>query len=55
MELDPKKRSQSMREWLDLLGLSGETSTTETPTPPKPEPKINCIAVSAIAIPTLPL
>ncbi|MFB2768773.1 serine/threonine protein kinase [Pelatocladus sp. BLCC-F211] len=27
MKLDPKQRSQSMREWLDLLGLTGETNT----------------------------
>ena len=25
MKLDPKQRSQSMREWLDSLGLTGET------------------------------
>ncbi|RCJ29235.1 serine/threonine protein kinase [Nostoc minutum NIES-26] len=49
MKLDPKQRSQSMREWLDLLGLTGETSKTETPVPPKPESKINWIAVTAIA------
>lgn len=26
MKLNPKQRSQSMREWLDLLGLTGENS-----------------------------
>jgi eukaryotic-like serine/threonine-protein kinase len=26
MKLDPKQRSQSMREWLDSLGLTGDTS-----------------------------
>ncbi|WP_228013415.1 hypothetical protein [Nostoc edaphicum] len=25
MKLDPKERPQSMREWLDSLGLTGET------------------------------
>ncbi|MBH8552044.1 serine/threonine protein kinase [Nostocaceae cyanobacterium CENA357] len=49
MKLDPKQRPQSMREWLDSLGLIGETSKTETPVPPKPESKINWIAVTAIA------
>ncbi|WP_242038035.1 serine/threonine-protein kinase [Tolypothrix sp. FACHB-123] len=32
MKLDPKQRSQSMREWLDSLGLTGET--------PQPEPTV---------------
>ncbi|MBD2167301.1 serine/threonine protein kinase [Calothrix membranacea FACHB-236] len=32
MKLDPKQRSQSMREWLDSLGLAGET--------PQPEPTV---------------
>ena len=49
MKLDPKQRSQSMREWLDSLGLTGETSKMETPVTPKPESKINWIAVTAIA------
>lgn len=49
MKLNPKERSQSMREWLDSLGLTGETSKTETPILPKPELKINWIAVTAIA------
>lgn len=49
MKLNPQQRSQSMREWLDSLGLTGETSKTETPVPPKPERKINWIAVTAIA------
>lgn len=29
MKLDPKQRSQSMREWLDSLGLTGETPQPE--------------------------
>ncbi|QSJ14662.1 serine/threonine protein kinase [Nostoc sp. UHCC 0702] len=49
MKLDPKQRSQSMREWLDLLGLTGETSKTQTPVPPEAKSKINWIAVTAIA------
>lgn len=40
MRLDPKQRSQSMREWLDLLGLTGDTSKTKTLIPPKTEKKL---------------
>ncbi|MBH8571964.1 serine/threonine protein kinase [Nostocaceae cyanobacterium CENA369] len=49
MQLDPKQRPQSMREWLDSLELTGETSKTETPVPPKSESNINWVAVTAIA------
>ncbi|AFZ03216.1 serine/threonine protein kinase [Calothrix sp. PCC 6303] len=35
MKLDPKKRSQSVREWLDLLGLNGETPTPVSTLTPK--------------------
>lgn len=49
MQLDPKQRPQSMREWLDLLEFTGETSKTETPVPLKSESNINWVAVTAIA------
>lgn len=37
MKLDPKQRSQSMREWLDSLGLT-ETSQPKPTVPPKTKP-----------------
>ncbi|MBD2214397.1 serine/threonine protein kinase [Nostoc linckia FACHB-104] len=46
MKLDPKQRSQSMREWLDSLGLTGETPQPE-PLPPTPKKKINWANVIA--------
>jgi eukaryotic-like serine/threonine-protein kinase len=39
MRLDPKERSQSVREWLDLLVLAQDTQTTAAPKP------INWVAV----------
>jgi eukaryotic-like serine/threonine-protein kinase len=42
MRLDPKERSQSVREWLDLLVLAQDTKTTAAPKP------INWVAVAAI-------
>lgn len=51
MKLDPKERSQSMREWLDSLGLTGETPqpvSTVLPNPnPNQEKKINWTHVIA--------
>nr|WP_211173232.1 serine/threonine-protein kinase [Brasilonema bromeliae] len=54
MKLDHKERSQSMREWLDSLGLSGETPqpvSTVLPNPnPNREKKINwTLVIAAIA------
>jgi eukaryotic-like serine/threonine-protein kinase len=43
MRLDPKERSQSVREWLDLLVLAQDTKITAAPKP------INWVAVTAIA------
>jgi eukaryotic-like serine/threonine-protein kinase len=43
MRLDPKERSQSVQEWLDLLVLVQDTKTTAAPKP------INWVAVTAIA------
>ncbi|MEH1783654.1 MAG: serine/threonine-protein kinase [Nostoc sp.] len=34
MKLDPKERSQSVREWLDSLGLTGENSQSSVIIPP---------------------
>jgi eukaryotic-like serine/threonine-protein kinase len=36
MKLDPKERSQSMREWLDSLGLTGVTPQPESTVVPEP-------------------
>jgi len=36
MKLDPKQRSQSMREWLDSLGLTRETPQSESTVVPEP-------------------
>ncbi|WP_341524732.1 serine/threonine-protein kinase [Nostoc sp. UHCC 0302] len=36
MNLDPKQRSQSMREWLDSLGLTGEAPIPVSTLPSKP-------------------
>ncbi|WP_392531115.1 serine/threonine protein kinase [Nostoc sp. C117] len=38
MKLDPQERSQSMREWLDLLGLSGDNSQPSVIVPPNTNP-----------------
>jgi eukaryotic-like serine/threonine-protein kinase len=38
MKLDPKERSQSMREWLDLLGLNDENSQRLVIIPPNTNP-----------------
>jgi eukaryotic-like serine/threonine-protein kinase len=43
MRLDTKERSQSVREWLDLLVLAQDTKITAAPKP------INWVAVTAIA------
>jgi eukaryotic-like serine/threonine-protein kinase len=51
MKLDPKKRSQSMREWLDSFGLTGETPQPDFTVVPNTklnqEKKINCTHVIA--------
>ncbi|MBG1269648.1 serine/threonine protein kinase [Nostoc sp. WHI] len=38
MKLDPKQRSQSMREWLDSLGLTGENSQPSVIVPSNTNP-----------------
>ncbi|QDL12166.1 serine/threonine protein kinase [Brasilonema octagenarum UFV-E1] len=52
MKLDPKERSQSMPEWLDSLGLTGETRQPESAGVPNTnlnqEKKINWTAIAAI-------
>ncbi|BAY12524.1 serine/threonine protein kinase [Calothrix sp. NIES-2098] len=52
MKLDPKQRSQSMREWLDSLGLIGETpqpeQTVTSHTNLNREKNINWTAIAAI-------
>ncbi|MEH2170161.1 MAG: serine/threonine-protein kinase [Nostoc sp.] len=51
MKLDPKQRPQSMREWLDLLGLTGEVRQPESAVVPNTnlnqEKKINWTHVIA--------
>ncbi|MBD0302968.1 MAG: serine/threonine protein kinase [Tolypothrix sp. T3-bin4] len=51
MKLDPRERSQSMREWLDSLGLTGETPQPESTVVPNTnfnrEKKINWTHVIA--------
>ncbi len=52
MKLDPKKRSHSMREWLDSLGLTGATPQPDSTVVPEPksnwQEKINWTAIAAI-------
>ncbi|WP_425526002.1 serine/threonine protein kinase [Halotia branconii] len=49
MKLVPKERPQSMREWLDLLGLTAETPQLVTTIPPQPSPINWTNVIAAIA------
>ncbi|MFS0513476.1 serine/threonine protein kinase [Nostoc sp. UIC 10607] len=49
MKLDPKERPQSMREWLDSLGLTGETPQPVSTVPPQPNPINWTHVIAAIA------